>query len=334
MTDSFAAWVVEKHDDQIRRGVQRLAPEQLPPGDVLIQVHYSSLNYKDALAAQGHRGVVRRFPHVPGIDLAGVVVESQYPGIKPGQEVLVTGYGLGAEHWGGWAQLARVQHQWVIPLPQGLTLRESMILGTAGFTAALALQKLLDWGVEPDAGPVLVTGASGGVGSLAVSLLAQQGFGVQAVSGKQDARSWLLHLGAQEVLPRQTLTDDSGKPLLSARWAAAVDTVGGSPLGVVVRSLVPGGAVAACGVVAGAELPLTVFPFILRGVGLLGVDSAQCPYTLRLQLWQRLATTWKPRHLEEIVYREIGLAELEDHVQAISAGEIRGRVLLRLKETT
>ena len=333
MAETFTAWVVQKQGEQLQRGPQQISREQLPPGDVLIQVHYSSLNYKDALAAQGHRGVVRRFPHVPGIDLAGVVLESQYPGIKPGQQVLVTGYGLGAEHWGGWAQLARVQHQWVVPLPPGLSLRESMILGTAGFTAAVCVQRLLDWGIDAEAGPVLVTGASGGVGSLAVCLLAQQGFGVQAVSGKQEAHPWLQHLGAQEVLPREVLQEESGKPLLSSRWAAAVDTLGGAPLATVVRSLRPGGAVAACGVVAGAELPLTVYPFILRGVGLLGVDSAQCPYTLRLQLWQRLATTWKPRHLEEILFREIGLAELEEHVQAIAAGRIRGRVLVHLAES-
>ncbi len=332
MAERFTAWVVEKEGEQLRRGVRQLDADQLPEGDVLVRVHYSSLNYKDALAAEGHRGVVRRFPHVPGIDLAGTVVESGYRGLSPGQQVLVTGYGLGAEHWGGWAQLARVPHQWVVPLPQGLTLRESMLLGTAGFTAALALQKLLDWGIDPDQGPVLVTGASGGVGSLAVALLAQQGFGVQAVTGKAEAHTWLEHLGAQQVLPRQVLEDSSGKPLLSSRWAAGVDTVGGRPLATLVRSLRIGGAVAACGVVAGAELPLTVFPFILRGVGLLGVDSAHCPYTLRLQLWQRLATTWKPRHLEDVLAREIGLEELEPHVQAILAGKVQGRVLVRVSE--
>ncbi len=332
MSQEIRAFVVRKQDGEVSHQVELVSEQDLGQGDVLIRVHWSSLNYKDALAAKGHPGIVRRFPHVPGIDAAGTVVESQYERLRPGQQVLITGYELGGGHWGGWAQRVRVPHQWVVPLPQGLSLRESMILGTAGFTAALALQKLLDWGVQPEQGPVLVTGASGGVGSLAVALLAQQGFAVSAVTGKPQAQEFLHQLGAQEVLPRQVLQAPGDKPLLSGRWAAAVDTLGGEPLGVIVRSLKPQGAVAACGLVAGVEVPLGVYPFILRGVGLLGVDSAGCPYTVRLQLWSRLAGSWKPRGLEQIAQRELTLDQLSQAVEEILSGGVQGRVLVRLQD--
>lgn len=327
--DHFAGYVVRKQDDgSITAAVEPLSVDNLPAGDVLVDVAYSSLNYKDALACGGHPGVVQSFPHVPGIDCAGTVVSSTAGDFQPGDEVLVTGYDLGGAAWGGFCGCVRVPAEWVVPLPSGLTLRESMILGTAGFTAAQAVAAIIEHGVEPAAGPVVVTGATGGVGSLSVAILAKLGYTVDAVTGKQEEADFLRSLGACQVLDRRELADDSKRPLLSARWAAAVDTVGGKPLVNVLRSTRYRGCVAACGLVAGDHLEMTVYPFILRGVTLSGIDSAKCPRPRRLRIWDHLASDWHIDGLDRLA-TEIDLSLLAERVETILAGGVVGRTILR-----
>jgi putative YhdH/YhfP family quinone oxidoreductase len=314
-------------DGHVTAQVEAITLDDLPPGDVLVRVAYSSLNYKDGLACQGHPGVVRSFPHVPGVDCAGTVVESSSREYRPGDEVLVTGYELGAGHWGGFAAYVRVPAEWVVRLPAGLPLRDAMIYGTAGFTAAQCVTAIVERGIGPERGPVVVTGATGGVGSLAVVILAKLGYDVAAVTGKRERHDWLRQLGARTILGRDEVIDTSDRPLLSARWAAAVDTVGGRPLATILRSIDHRGCVAACGLVAGAELVLTVYPFILRGVTLAGIDSAKCPRPQRLEMWQKLAGPWRVEQLERIA-DEITLDELPDRVQKILAGQIVGRTIV------
>jgi acrylyl-CoA reductase (NADPH) len=314
-------------DGAVSAHVEAVLLDDLPPGDVLIQVAYSSLNYKDALACQGHPGVVRAFPHVPGIDCAGTVVESSSANYHPGDEVLVTGHEFGAGHWGAFAKYVRVPADWVVPLPQNLPARDAMIYGTAGFTAAQCVDAIRMHGIGPERGPVVITGATGGVGSLAVAILAKMGYEVAAVTGKREQHDWLRRLGAQTILARDDVHDATDRPLLAARWAAAVDTVGGRPLNSILRSIDHRGCVAACGLVAGAELELTVYPFILRGITLAGIDSAKCPRRERLEIWQKLAGPWRVDQLDEIG-REITLDELPDRVQKILAGQIVGRTIV------
>ena len=325
---SFPAFMVRKDaDGRVSACIEAIALDDLPPDDVLLRVAYSSLNYKDALACQGHPGVVRSFPHVPGVDCAGIVVESESADYRPGDEVLITGYELGAGHWGGYAAYVRVPAKWIVRLPNGLSLREAMIYGTAGFTAAQCVTAIVERGIGPERGPVVVTGATGGVGSLAVAILAKLGYDVAAVTGKSEQHAWLRQLGARTVLGRDEVVDTSDRPLLTARWAAAVDTAGGRPLATVLRSIDHRGCVAACGLVAGVELELTVYPFILRGVTLAGIDSANCPQPERLEMWQKLAGPWRVEQLAQIADK-ITLDELPDRVQRILAGQIVGRTII------
>jgi len=327
-TTPFPCYMVRKDDaGRVTAGVETIALDDLPTGDVLVRVAYSSLNYKDALASQGHPGVVRKFPHVPGIDCAGTVVESGSSSFRPNDEVLITGYDLGAGHWGGFAGYARVPAEWVVPLPPGLSVREAMIYGTAGFTAAQCVSAIVKHGIEPERGPVVVTGATGGVGSIAVAILAKLGYDVAAVTGKNEQHDWLRRLGAGTILNRGEVDDASDQPMLASRWAAAVDTVGGRPLATIVRSMQHRACVAACGLVAGTELNLTVYPFILRGVTLAGIDSAQCPRPERLEMWLKLAGPWRVANLDQIV-DEVTLDELPDRVQKILAGKIVGRTIV------
>ncbi len=314
------------HDLQV---VERQVAD-LPAGDVLIRVKYSSLNYKDALSASGNRGVTRKYPHTPGIDAAGVVDESSVAEFAVGDEVIVTGYDLGMNTAGGFGQYIRVPAAWLIKRPQGLTLREAMILGTAGLTAALCVDKLERAGLTPsDHGPILVTGATGGVGSIAVILLAKLGYTVAAATGKLEQAELLNRLGAQQILDRATVADGVDKPLLREQWAGAVDTVGGDILFNVVKSLQYGGSVACCGLTAGAAFKASVLPFILRGVNLLGVDSVELPLVVKASMWDKLSLQWKLDNLEEAV-REVALDDLPGAIHQILAGKLVGRVLVNL----
>lgn len=324
----FPCFLVRKSaESQIIADVELISPGDLPPGNVIIEVAYSSLNYKDALASQAHPGVVRNLPHVPGIDCSGTVVESNSPDFATGDQVLVTGYDLGATHWGGFSRYVRVPAEWIVRMPNGLTPRTAMIYGTAGFTAAQCVSAIVARGITPDRGPVLVTGATGGVGCVAVAILAKIGYNVEVVTGKADKHAWLRQLGAATIHDRNTLEDNTDNPLLPARWAAAIDTLGGAPLATIVRSLDYRGSVAACGLVAGTDLNLTVYPFILRGVTLAGIDSAKCPRPDRLEMWRKLSGDWHVERLEEIA-DEVTLDDLPTQIQRILVGKITGRTLV------
>jgi putative YhdH/YhfP family quinone oxidoreductase len=311
------------------RRVEERALDDLPTGEVLIRVHYSSLNYKDALSAIGNRGVTRSYPHTPGIDAAGIVEESADDAYQPGDRVIVTGYDLGMNTSGGFGEYIRVPAGWVVPRPEPLRLRECMIYGTAGFTAAMSVYRLEGYGVTPDQGDILVTGATGGVGSLALAILAQDGYRVVAATGKPDQAAYLQGLGAADVVHRDEVLEPSGRALLKARWAGVVDTVGGDYLATAIKSTRYRGAVTTCGNVASAELALTVYPFILRGISLLGIDSANCPMPMRRALWEKLSHEWKLPQLEEIA-SECSLEELDAEIDAILAGQQRGRVVVKV----
>ena len=324
------AMVIERTEDHIcSRFIQEKTVDDLPEGDVLIRVKYSSLNYKDALSATCNPGVTRNFPHTPGIDAAGIVEESAHAQFKQGDPVIVTSYDLGMNTSGGFGQYVRVPAEWVVPLPEGLSLKESMIYGTAGFTAGMSIHEIVA-NVTPDTGEVLVTGASGGVGSISVAILARLGYSVVAVSGKPESAVFLEALGAKKIIPRDAVVDDSGKPLLKRRWAGAIDTVGGDILAGVIKAMDVGGTVTCCGNVAGPELFLTVFPFILRGVRLVGIDSQNCPMAHRLKVWEHLASNWKI-DLDNGVYQEIALEQLDENIDRILAGGQTGRVLVNLE---
>ena len=328
LPEQFRCWLVEKTPDGVvSSSITERKTAELPTGDVTVRVAWSSLNYKDALAATGHPGVARTFPHVPGIDAAGVVAESTSPEFPVGTEVIATGHELGTERWGGWAEFIRVPSAWLVKRPAGLTLEEAMTIGTAGFTAAQSVQALIHAGVTPERGPILVTGATGGVGSMAVQLLAQLGYDVTAVSGKPDRIEWLQQLGAKAVIDRETFLQVPNRPLLSATWAGGVDTVGGTMLATLLRSVSHRGCVAACGLVGGADFSLTVYPFILRGITLAGIDSAWCPEPERAEIWNRLATDWKPTHLAES-QAIIPLDQVGPAVEQILKGQLAGRTVV------
>lgn len=327
---TFKALVVTKGEDkQFTRAIQERSIAELPPGDLLVRVRYSSLNYKDALSATGHPGVTRQFPHTPGIDAAGEVISCASGKFAAGQQVLITGYDLGMETDGGWGGCIRIPSEWAVPLPAGLDLRESMIIGTAGFTAALSVLKLEQAGVKPGTGDVLVTGATGGVGSIAVSILARAGYRVVAATGKHSDAAYLQTLGASEVISRAQLTEGVDRPMLKERWAGVVDVVGGEMLVAALKSTRYGGAVTCCGLVGSTDLVMNIYPFILRGVRLIGIDSVNCPMEPRLQVWERLAGAWRPEHLATVA-NEVTLDDLEEKLQAILQGTIRGRTVISL----
>ena len=330
MTDFQAFWV-EKDDDGVRHSVITRSTDDLPAGDVLVKVRYSSLNYKDAMSAKGLPGVTRSYPHTPGIDAAGVVVESSASGIKEGDEVIVIGFDLGMNMPGGFGEYIRVPAGWVTPLPSGLSVREAMVLGTAGFTAALCVRKLEQMGAAPDDGPVIVTGATGGVGSVAVSLLAKAGHEVHASTGKAEKAEYLQTLGATVVAPRDELSEENRRPLLNEDYAHGVDTVGGEILTNVIKRLKYGGSVAICGLVAAPSFTGSVLPFILRGVNVLGIDSVQLPIGEKNETWARLAGDWKLDNLG-VMDTEIDLAGISDAVDSIITGQVTGRTLVRHAE--
>jgi putative YhdH/YhfP family quinone oxidoreductase len=328
----FRAFIADEHDGHVESRIGELTLEQLPAGDVVIAVEYSSLNYKDALAASGRNKVAARYPHVPGIDCAGVVAESRNPEWSPGERVLVTGYDFGAGRYGGFAAFARVPGEWVVRVPDALSTFDAMAIGTAGYTAGLALLALERHGVRPSSGPIVVTGASGGVGCLAVDLLSSAGYEVVASTGKADRHDWLRSLGAASVVGRDAVRvpdDVEPRPLMPARYAGAVDNVGGATLDALLRSTKIGGAIALCGLVGGATFRGTVMPFILRGVALLGIDSAHTPIGERQDVWERLARDLRPRHLGA-VSRRIALEDLGAHMGAMLDGTTYGRLVVAM----
>ena len=329
MTDFKALQVSENTNGRFTTQVVVRDTADLPKGEVLVRVSYSSLNYKDALSASGNRGVTRNYPHTPGIDAAGTVAESSVAEFAPGDEVIITGYDLGMNTAGGFGQYIRVPAGWVIKRPSGLSLREAMILGTAGLTAALCVDKLEQAGLTPGEAPVLVTGATGGVGSVAVALLARLGYPVAAVTGKADQAAFLTELGASQIIERSALQAGVEKPLLKEQWAGAVDTVGGDILFNVVKSLQRGASAACCGLTAGVGFQASVLPFILRGVNLLGVDSVEIPLVAKASMWDKLSLQWKLPNLNDLA-QEIGLDELPEAIERILAGQQTGRLLVRL----
>lgn len=336
MTDShpisplspFTALVVSKTEDGEQLPAWRqLTLDDLPPGDVLVRVAYSSLNYKDGLAVTGRGAILRTYPMVPGVDLSGTVIESSASGYAPGDRVLLTGWGIGENHWGGYSQMARVRSEWLVPVPSGLTLKDAMAIGTAGFTAMLALMALEEHGVLPESGDVAVTGASGGVGSFAVALLSSAGYHVVASTGRTERIEELRELGAAEIIPRADLGRTPEHPMLRARWAGAVDTVGGETLASLIAGTGRHGAIAACGLAGGAELETTVYPFILRGVSLLGIDSNTCPPERRLRAWDRLVHA-APHEMLERIARVEPLRDIFLLSETILAGRVPGRIIL------
>ena len=329
--ETFQALVVDKAGEATSLAVQHWRLDQLLPGDVTIQIEYSSVNYKDALASRVDGKVARRYPLILGIDLAGTVSASDDVRFQPGQKVLAHGWDLGVAHHGGMAGFARVPAAWVVPLPHDLTTRQAMVIGTAGFTAALSIERLEYLGLRPQSGPVLVTGASGGVGSIAVALLAKRGYQVAASTGSLAARDYLRSLGAQEILDRAETSAASERPLERARWAGAVDPVGGATLSYLLRTMAPRASIALSGNTGGGVLATTVFPFILRGVNLLGIDSATYPQDLRSELWKRLAGDLRPPLLEEMIGREVSLEEVPTVLQNLLQGRGNGRTIVRLR---
>jgi len=329
----FPAFVVRRHDDEVTSGVEELDFDDLPEGEVLIEVSWSSVNYKDAMVTEPGNRVARITPLVPGVDLAGVVVASDDPATPVGTGVLAHGGDLGVARHGGYARYARVPSGVALALPDGLSARQAMAIGTAGFTAALSVDQLERHGLLPADGPVLVTGASGGVGSFAVVLLAARGYEVVASTGKVDEHTWLRSLGAADVIGRDDLDEAGGRVLGPEHWAGAVDCVGGETLARVLQALRYGAAVAASGLTGGTDLHSTVYPFITRGVALLGVDSVRTPTERRREVWSRLGSDLRPAQLEDLVAREVPLGEVASALADILAARVRGRVVVKLTDT-
>lgn len=330
MSETFSALVVEKDENRFSAEIKMLSMEDLPEADVLIRVHYSSVNYKDSLASIPNGNIVKSYPFVPGIDMAGVVVSSKNPRFNEGDEVIATSYGIGVSHYGGYSEYARIPAEWIVPLPKGLSMKEAMIIGTAGFTAALSVQALEDQLITPNQGAVLVTGATGGVGSFAVAILSALGYTVEASTGKQTEHEFLMQLGATTVLSREEVYDGKIRALGKQRWAAAVDPVGGEQLAAILSQINYGGSVAVSGLTGGGNVPTSVFPFILRGINLLGIDSVECPMNKRQDVWQRLASDYKPANLEQLVAEEVTLDQLPDILPILLKGGATGRFLVKL----
>jgi acrylyl-CoA reductase (NADPH) len=325
--DRFKALVLEQQDKKVSHSVREIATGDLPQGDVTVAVEYSTVNYKDGMVVKGLGNLVRTYPHVPGIDFAGTVEQSSDGRYKPGDKVVLTGWRVGEAHWGGYAQKARVKADWLVKLPDGLTAKQAMAVGTAGFTAMLCVLALETHGLKPDAGTVLVTGAAGGVGSVAVSILAKLGYAVAASTGRPAEHDYLKSLGAVEIVERVSLSEYSGRPLDRERWAGCVDTVGASTLASVLSQLQYGRSVAACGLAGGAKLETTVIPFLLRGVNLLGIDSVMQPYENRVRTWRRIASDL-PHDKLAAMTGVTGLGGIADAAERILQGKIRGRMVV------
>jgi len=330
---SFRAFRIHDDSQGYRSGVEDISIDDLAEGDVTIQVGWSGINYKDALAATGKGKILRRYPMAGGIDVAGTVVESASEQFQPGDEVLANGSGLSEDRDGGFAQYLRLRSEWVVPLPSGLTAREAMGLGTAGFTAAMSLYRMEANGQKPENGPIVVTGASGGVGSVAIDLLTNAGYEVHAITGKVEEFDWLEHLGATQCISRHDLHWGQ-KPLEKTIWAGCIDNVGGDMLAGISRVINVFGNIACCGMAGGHGLHTTVFPLILRGVSFLGVSSSNCPIDIRKMLWGRLANEWKPPHLDEIIKREVDLDSMEPVFLDMMEGKSLGRTVVKIRNAT
>ncbi|WP_082235083.1 acryloyl-CoA reductase [Halobacillus massiliensis] len=329
---TFAAYQISRLDNgEFKAGIEDFQKDDLSKGDVLIKVHYSSVNYKDGMVSTPDNPLVKDYPIIPGIDLAGVVEKSNDPQFKEGDEVIATSYEIGVNHHGGYSEYANIPSEWIVPLPEGISLEQAMIYGTAGFTAALSIHRLEAGGLTPEDGPVLVTGASGGVGSMAVAMLAKRGYTVEASTGSQEHEEYLKRLGAQKVISREDVYDGKLKPVQSERWAAAVDPVGGEQLASLLGQLKYQGAAAVSGLTGGTKVPAQVYPFILRGISLIGIDSVNCPMPLRKKIWNRLAEDLKTTDAFEDIKSVIRLEDLTDTLQSILQGNTRGRVIVELK---
>lgn len=328
---SLTALVVRKDGDGVSRSIEDLEDDSLPEGEVTVDVDYSTINYKDGLCLTGQGGLVRTYPHVPGIDFAGTVRQSSEDRLKPGDKVILTGWRVGENRWGGYATRARVKAGWLVPLPQGLSTRQAMAIGTAGLTSMLAIMALEEHGLTPGNGEVLVTGASGGVGSVAVALLASLGHSVAAVTGRPENDDYLRKLGAETIIPRAELAEPTKRPLESERWAGCIDAVGGVMLARVLGQLKTGASAAAVGLAGGADLPATVIPFLLRGVNLLGIDSVLQPLDRRIAAWDRLARDL-PMDLLDLATKQVSLAEVADLGDDILAGRLTGRTVVAVSE--
>ena len=329
--DQFKAFRIHNDDRGYRAGVEQIGLDDLNEGAVTVRVTYSSINYKDALAGTGEGKILRQFPLVGGIDLAGEVVTSEDENFEPGDEVLVTGSGLSETRDGGYSEYQRLDPKWVIPLPEGLSARDAMGLGTAGFTAALCLYRMEAAGQTPDMGPIVVTGASGGVGSFALAILTKAGYEAHAISGKVEEFDYLQHLGAQQCISRHDLYWGE-KPLETARWAGAIDNVGDDMLNGLTRVIKPWGNIASCGLAGGIGLNTTVMPFIIRGISLIGINSSGCPRSIRETIWKRLAGDWKPDSLDDIVHRQVTLEEMPDVFKTMLDGGSVGRTVVKIDE--
>lgn len=334
MNYNYQALRVTEVNGTYERKIISLNTGELQPQDLLIRVSYSSVNYKDALSASGNRGVTRHFPHVPGIDAAGEVVSSNTAGFQAGDKVLVTGFDLGMNTWGGFGGYIAVPAGWVLPLPENLTEKEAMSLGTAGLTAGLSVQQLLKAGIRPDAGKLLVSGASGGVGSIAVAILSKLGYQVAVITGKPDPAFFIDILGAQDIIARnEFIAKYDARPMAAAQFAAGIDSVGGPVLSGMLKSVSYGSAVTTCGMVASTELHTSIFPFILRGARLIGIDSVEVPLQERSAIWQKLAGEWKPGQLAHLT-REISLETLSQELDDMLAGKAKGRAVLKHQHST
>ncbi|MGE8075572.1 NADPH:quinone oxidoreductase family protein [Listeria welshimeri] len=327
---SFQALFIEKEADNTSLHFRETTLDNLPENEVTIDVHYSGINYKDGLAVLPEGKIVNQYPFIPGIDASGVVIESKSDRFQVGDEVIVTSYDFGVSYFGGYSEFIRVPAEWVVPLPQGLSLKEAMILGTAGFTAALSVDALESSGVRPETGKIAVSGATGGVGSLSTAILAKRGFSVVASSGKKDAKDLLQKFGVSEVVSREAFQPEKIRALDKQLYAGAIDCVGGKPLSYLLTAVQYGGAVTTCGMSAGGKLDTTVFPFILRGVQLLGIDSVLCPMQKRTQIWQRLATDFKLANLDELA-TEINFQTLPEALHQVMNGGVTGRYLVKIK---
>ncbi len=326
----FKALVVEEHGDKFTRSIQTKSVNDLPDNDLLIRVQYSSLNYKDALSASGNKGVTSNYPHTPGIDAVGTIVRSNTQKFCKDEKVIITSYDLGMNTAGGFGQYISVPSDWAVKLPEAMTMQESMIIGTAGLTAGMSVLRLTEF-IKPEHGTVVVSGATGGVGALSIAILAKLGYRVDAISGKEQEQNFLLELGANEVILRSDFQKEEKHPVLKACFAGGIDTVGGTILENIIKSTHPMGVITCCGNVASAKLNLTVYPFILRGVSLIGIDSQNYPMAYREIVWNKLATEWKPDSLMDL-YTEISLAELNDKIDLMLNGKLKGRTIVKLED--